>query len=71
MLAPAPSAPAPTPLQQQLVTITQPVKIKIPYGETVLPRGAKLPVVSREGQSVIVRYLDGTYAIPLGSTDLR
>ncbi len=69
-LAPASSALPPTPLEQ-LVTITQPVKIKIPYGETILPRGAKLPVVARDGQSVIVRYLDGTYAVPLGSTDLR
>ncbi|MEY2480268.1 MAG: hypothetical protein QOI04_1195 [Verrucomicrobiota bacterium] len=63
---PAPSSPAP----QQFVTLTQPVKIKIPYGETVLPRGMKLPIISRNAQTVIVKYMDGTQAIPIESTDL-
>jgi endonuclease/exonuclease/phosphatase family metal-dependent hydrolase len=60
------SAPAP-----QFVTLTQPVRIKIPYGETVLPRGLKLPVISRNAQSVTVKYLDETPAIPLSATDLQ
>jgi hypothetical protein len=54
----------------QFVTLTQPVKIKIPYGETVLPRGLKLPVLSRNGQTVTVKYLDQTPAIPVSATDL-
>ena len=37
--APAPSQPS----AAQFVTLTQPVKIKIPYGETVLPRGLTTP----------------------------
>ena len=72
--APAEATPpaAPTaPLPKQFVTLTQPVKIKIPYGETVLPRGMKLPIVSRNAQTVVVRYMDGTPAIPIASTDLR
>jgi hypothetical protein len=47
------------------------VKIKIPYGETVLPRGLKLPVLSRNAQSVTVKYLDETPAIPISATDLQ
>jgi hypothetical protein len=56
---------------QQFVILTQPVKIKIPYGETVLPRGMKLPIVSRNAQTVVVKYLDETPAIPISATDLR
>ena len=62
---PASSAP------RQFATIMQPVKIKIPYGETVLPRGTQLPIVSQDATTVTVRYLDGTYSIPISSTDLR
>ena len=72
--APAPNTNVPVPAQTttpQFATITQPVKIKIPYGETVLPRGLKLAVVSRTGETVTVKYLDGTQVIPIASTDLR
>jgi endonuclease/exonuclease/phosphatase family metal-dependent hydrolase len=53
------------------VTITQPVTIPIPYGKTVLPRGARLHIVSRSKDSVIVQYMDGTYSVPIRSTDLE
>jgi endonuclease/exonuclease/phosphatase family metal-dependent hydrolase len=62
------SATSPTP---QFITITRPVRVKIPYGEAVLPRGLKLTVVSRDAQTVTVQYLDGTQIIPISSTDLR
>lgn len=65
--APSPSSPAP----RDVVTITQPVRIKIPYGETVIPRGTKLPVVSRDAKTVRVRYLDAIYPIPITSTDFH
>lgn len=70
---PSASAAAPQAPQapQQYVTILRAVKIKIPYGETVLQRGMRLQVVSRDATTVTVRYLDSTYAIPIGSTDLR
>jgi hypothetical protein len=58
-------------VQRQFVTITAPVKIKILYGETVIPNGARLRVVSHDGQTVTVNYLDGAYAIPISSTDFR
>jgi endonuclease/exonuclease/phosphatase family metal-dependent hydrolase len=60
-----------TPAAPQFVRLTHPVKIKIPYGETVLPPGLALPIVSRDANTVTVKYLDGTQAIPIGSTDLR
>jgi hypothetical protein len=47
------------------------VKIKIPYGETIIPAGTGLRIISHSGQTVTVNYLDGTYAIPISSTDLR
>ena len=65
--APSPSSSA----QHDVVTITQPVRIKIPYGETVIPRGTKLPVVSHDAKTVTVRYLNATYAIPITSTDFH
>jgi len=70
--APAPQEPSAsvTPTPEQFVTVTQPVKIKIPYGENVLPRGAKLPIVSRDVKTVTVKYLAGSYVVPISSTDL-
>jgi hypothetical protein len=67
-----PSAtPRPGPTAQRYVTILRAVKITIPYGETVLQRGMRLPIVSQDATTVTVRYLEGTYAIPIASTDLR
>ncbi len=63
-LAPAASA-TPGP---EFVTLSRPVKIKIPYGETVLPRGLSLPVVSRSEQGITVQYLGKPQLIPLTAT---
>jgi hypothetical protein len=67
---PTPASPPPTP-QAQFVTTTAPIKIKIIYGETVIPRGTKLRVISHDAKNVTVSYMDGTYAIPISSTDFR
>ena len=56
---------------QQFATLTKEVKIKIPYGETIIPRGTKLLVVKRDGSTVIVQYLDHPQIIPIASTDLK
>lgn len=64
---PAPRSPPPPP---ELVTVTQAVKIKIPYGETIIQRGAKLPVLSHNAQTVTVKYMGQPYVIPITSTDL-
>ncbi|MEN3371236.1 MAG: hypothetical protein V7609_3379 [Verrucomicrobiota bacterium] len=68
---PATTVPASDASPTQFATITQPVRIKILYGETVLPRGLKLAVISRNAQTVMVKYMDGTQIIPISSTDLR
>jgi hypothetical protein len=63
--------PIPTTTAQEFVTITQPVTIQIPYGTTVLQPGMKVPVISRDAQTVHVRYMDEIYPIPITSTDLK
>ena len=70
---PAPSTPPPPPPPPlpQIVTVTQPVKIKIPYGETVIQRGAKLSILSHDAQTVTVKYMGKPYVIPITSTDLH
>ena len=67
---PAPAA-AVTSASAQFVTLTKPVSVQIPYGATVLQPGTKLQVLSRDVQTVDVRYLDARYTIPISSTDLR
>ncbi len=47
--------------------LTQPVKIKIAYGETVLPAGMKLPVVSSDAATVRINYLGETQTIPISA----
>ena len=71
-LAPPPvPVPSATIMPEQFATITKPVTVKIPYGETVLQPGTKLPIVSQDGVTVRVRYLGGIQTIPIGSTDLH
>jgi hypothetical protein len=70
-LASAPASPRSSQPQPQFVTITKPIKIKILYGETMIPAGTRLRVVSHDAQIVTVSYLDGTYAIPISATDFR
>lgn len=63
--------PTVTPASQRIVTILRQTKIKIPYGDTVLPRGMRLPIVSSDEKTVTIEYLGGKYVIPIESTDLR
>lgn len=64
-------AAAATPPARQLVTVTQPLRIKIPYGESIIPAGMKLEVVDHDATVVRVRYLGQIQAIPISATDLR
>jgi hypothetical protein len=65
----ATATPIPTATPQQIVTVLQPVRIRIPYGETVLPRGVKLPVVAHDAQNVTVQYMGKNQVIPISATD--
>ncbi len=67
---PAPAATVPS-TSGQFVTLTKPVPVQIPYGSTILPPGTKLQVLSRDQQTVDVRYQDARYTIPILSTDLH
>jgi endonuclease/exonuclease/phosphatase family metal-dependent hydrolase len=64
---PSPSAP----VAETTVTIVRPVTIQIPYGQSVLPAGMKLPLVSRDAQTVRVKYMGVVQTIPLASTNLQ
>lgn len=56
---------------EQFVTITRAVTIKIPYGETVLQPGTKLPLISKDAATARVRYLGEIQSIPLSATDAQ
>jgi hypothetical protein len=62
----SPSAGAP-----DFVVLTQPVKVKIAYGETVLPAGIKLPVVSSDATSIRVKYMGELQTIPITAARLE
>ena len=59
--------PSTSPSSPRFVVLTQPVKVKIAYGETVLPAGMKLPVVSSDATSVRVNYMGELQTIPIGA----
>ncbi|MGZ5018984.1 MAG: hypothetical protein ACXWAV_01000 [Chthoniobacterales bacterium] len=64
-----------TPLQiapvAQIAIVLEPLKVKIPYGETVLPLVTKLQVGSRDAHTVTVRYMETTVRLPLQSVEIR
>ncbi len=64
---PSPSAP----VAGTMVTVVRPVTIQILYGQSVLPVGMKLPLVSRDAQTVRVEYMGEIQTIPLASTNLQ
>src|SRR5438046_2342488 len=59
--------PSTSPSSPRFVVLTQPVKVKIAYGETILPAGMKLPVVSSDTTSVRVNYMGELQTIPIGA----
>lgn len=62
-----PSAPPATPTPAPgFVVLTQPVKVKIVYGEVVLPVGTKLPLVSSDATTAQINYMGEKQTIPIG-----
>ena len=49
------------------IVLTQPVKVKIAYGETTLPAGMRLLVVSSDTSSVRVNYMGEIETIPIAA----
>jgi hypothetical protein len=68
--APTPVTAASAPTTPSVITLTRPVSLKIPYGETTLPIGAKLELVSRASDSLTVRYMGADYVIPTAATGI-
>ena len=68
------SVPTVTPVPST-VTLTRSISVKIPYGipygAVTLQPGAKLPLISRDGATVRVRYMDTEQIIPISATDLK
>lgn len=52
---------------QGFIVLVQPVKVKIAYGETTLPVGMRLPVVSNDATSVRVNYMGEVQTIPIAA----
>lgn len=72
--SPATQSPQPNPASQPIkgyAILTQPVKIKIAYGETVLPAGMKLPVISTDATTVRVSYMGEAQTIPINAVKLE
>ncbi len=56
-----------TPTPAGFIVLTQPVKVRIAYGENTLPAGLRLPVVSSDTTSFRVNYLGETQTIPIAA----
>jgi hypothetical protein len=61
--------PTPPPTPTQMITVQIPLRIPTPQGEAVIPRGARLPVVSRDAQTVTVQYMGQNVIIANGYTN--
>ena len=59
----APSPPA-------TLTLREPVRVRLKYGEATLPAGTKLQVMSRDGPNVFADYAGDKVQIPITATDL-
>jgi hypothetical protein len=54
-----------------IISLRQSVSIQLPSGNTVLPAGTRIQFISRNGETVQVRYLDADYEIPISATDFK
>src|SRR5438046_6697212 len=59
--------PSTSPSSPRFIVLTQPVKVKIAYGETTLPAGMRLPVFSSDATSVRVNYMGEVQTIPIAA----
>lgn len=65
--APAPSRNPSTPAPAGFIVLTQPVKVKIAYGEITLPAAMRLPIISSDATSVRVNYMGEVQIIPIAA----
>ena len=62
-----PTSAATTAPDAGFIVLTQPVKLKIAYGDITLPAGMRLPVVSSDTTSVRVNYMGEVQTIPIAA----
>ena len=55
----------------EFAILLKPVRIKIPYGEIVLPAGMRLQVVSRDSRVVRVTYMDSVQSLPIDALQIE
>lgn len=55
------------PADAGFIVLTQPIRLRIAYGETTLPAGMRLPVVSSDTTSVRVDYMGEVQTIPVAA----
>ena len=68
--APTPTAtPVPPPTPAQMITIQIPLRIPTPQGDAVIPRGTRLPILSRDEKTVTVQYMGQNVIIANGYTN--
>lgn len=61
---PSQSAPADANTQTEFITISRPVIVTVPYGETVLQPGQRLEVVYRTAAKIRIKFGSAVYDIP-------
>lgn len=54
-----------------VAVVVRPVKAKIAYGETVIPAGTRLRIISRGGPNLLVDYLNQQVWVPAAATDQK
>ena len=59
--------PSTSPTAAAFIVLAQPVKLKIAYGETTLPAGMRLPIVSSDTSFVRVNYMGEVQTIPIAA----
>jgi hypothetical protein len=64
---PAQLNPSTSPPGAAFIVLAQPVKLKIAYGETTLPAGMRLPIVSSDTSFVRVNYMGEVQTIPIAA----
>ncbi len=62
--------PAPATAARTSVVLTKPIPITLPFGKINVPAGTSVKLVSQNGASLTVQYLEHVVTIPASSTDL-
>lgn len=65
-----PPEPAPAAAARTTVVLTKPIPVTLPFGKVTVPAGTTVKIVSQNGATLTVQYLEHVVTIPVSSTDL-